>query len=429
MKVIEIKPRTKSKQKLRVAAYCRVSTAKDEQKNSFETQRKYFENKYMKSVSEELVEVYADTASGTSAIIRPGFQKLIADCKSGIIDRIVTKSISRFGRNIKECLETLREMKRIGVTVHFEKESIDTAIVSDEIMITIMEGLAQEESESISRNTRWGITKRMKTGTLGIARVPYGYTKIDGRLEIDEVKAEVVKRIFDSYLSGFGAKRIAAQLNSESIPSPNGTKWNNVTILKILRQEKYIGDIRWQKTYSTFMGAKWKINHGEQDSYYIRDCLPAIISREDFTIAQELRAGNTRQANKTTVSPFRGKTKCICGRSYSLKEGYKSIWECGGRYDLVRPCNCRFFSDEDYHKAWKRLCKKLKQFVDELILPCIELFEKLEGMSSFSIAMSAEYFASFSMNQLADKPEVLEKVVDFTNMVSTSLKKKMSKSK
>ena len=356
-----------------------MSTSKDEQKQSFEVQQAYFAKKYKNSNYEELVEVYADTASGTSAVARPGFQKLIADCKSGKIDRIVTKSISRFGRNIKECLETLREMKRMGVTVHFEKEGIDTANVSDEIMITIMEGLAQEEAESISRNTRWGIKRRMASGTLGIARVPYGYTKIDGRLEIDEVKAKVVKRIFDLYLSGFGAKRIAAQLNSENIPSPTGTKWNNVTVLKILRQEKYIGDIRWQKTYSTFMGAKWKINHGEQDSYYIRDCLPAIISREDFTIAQELRAGNTRQANKATVSPFRGKTKCICGRSYSLKEGRKSIWECSGRYDLVRPCGCKSFEDNTYNKAWKRLCKKLKQFADELILPCIELFEQLGG--------------------------------------------------
>ena len=137
----------------------------------------------------------------------------------------------------------------------------------------------------------------MANGTLGIARVPYGYKKVDGALVIEEKQAEVVRRIFSMYLSGTGAKAIAVQLNADNIPSPTETQWNNVTILKILRQEKYIGDIRWQKTYSTFMGAKWKINHGEQESYYIRDCLPPIISREDFMNAQTLRERNTRKPN------------------------------------------------------------------------------------------------------------------------------------
>lgn len=380
-KVIEIRSTPKTKKRTRVAAYCRVSTQKDNQKQSFEAQQAYFAKKYKNSDNEELVEVYADAASGTSSLYRPGFQKMIADCQAGLIDRIVTKSISRFGRNIKECLGTLRELKRIGVTVHFEKEGIDTANVSDEIMITIMEGLAQEEAASISRNVRWSLKRKMANGTLGIARVPYGYRKVEGALVIEERQAEVVRRIFALYLSGSGAKKIASQLNSESIPSPTGTKWNNVTILKILRQEKYIGDIHWQKTYSNFMGAKWQINHGEQDSYYIRDCLPAIISREDFVIAQELRAYNTRQPSKTAVSPFRGKTKCICGRSYSLKEGYRSIWECGGRYDLVRPCGCKSFEDRTYNSAWKRLCKKLKLFAYELIVPAIEFFEGVGEMS------------------------------------------------
>ena len=327
MKVYEIEAKNGRNRKTRTAAYCRVSTEKSEQSNSFEVQKMYFESKFKSSLTEELIGVYTDVASGTS-ICRPGFQRLLEDCRSGKVERIVTKSISRFGRNTRECLEILRELKSIGVTVLFDKEGIDTAHISDEILITIMEGLAQAESESISRNTRWGIKRRMANGTLGIARVPYGYTKVDGCLVIENEKAKVVKRIFDLYLSGFGAKRIAACLNEDNIPSPTGTKWNNITVLKILRQEKYIGDIRWQKTYSTFMGKKYQINRGDRDSYYIRDCLPAIISREDFTIVQKLKANNTRQAQKTVASPFRGKTKCICGRSYSLKEGYKSLWEC-----------------------------------------------------------------------------------------------------
>ena len=164
----------------------------------------------------------------------------------------------------------------------------------------------------------------MANGTLGIARVPYGYKKVDGALVIEEKQAEVVRRIFSMYLSGTGAKGIAVQLNVDNIPSPTGTQWNNVTILKILRQEKYIGDIRWQKTYSTFMGAKWKINHGEQESYYIRDCLPPIISREDFMNAQTLRERNTSWDNKMylrTVFLFQGQRKAAVGMFRQIQHG------------------------------------------------------------------------------------------------------------
>lgn len=287
-KMTAIRQSAPKKKKQRVAAYCRVSTDRTEQQHSFEMQRMYFEKNYANSDTSELVEIYTDTTSGTSALYRPGFQRMMSDCRAGKIDRIVTKSLSRFARNTKECLTTLREMKKLGVTLHFKKEGIDTANVSDEIMITIMEGLAQEEAASISRNVRWSLKRRMANGTLGIARVPYGYKKVDGALLIEEKQAEVIKRIFSLYLSGTGAKAIAVLLNDDNIPSPTGTKWNNVTVLKILRQEKYIGDIRWQKTYSIFMGEKWKINHGEQESYYIRNCLPPIISREDFIAAQQL---------------------------------------------------------------------------------------------------------------------------------------------
>lgn len=369
---------SKNEGKIRVAAYCRVSTNRVEQQHSFEAQQRYFQLHYGNLEKAELVKIYTDTNSGTSTAYRPGFQNLIADCRTGKIDRIVTKSLSRFARNTKECLMVLRELKKIGVTVFFEQEGIDTARVSDEIMITIMEGLAQEEAASISRNIRWSLKRKMENGTLGIARVPFGYKKVDGQLEIDEERAKIIRQIFAWYLSGAGAKKISVLLNSEQIPSPTQGKWNNVTVLKILRQEKYIGDIRWQKTYSTFMGEKWKINHGEQDSYYIRDCLPPIISREDFHAAQELRERNTRQPRQTTSSLFRGKTKCVCGRSFYLKNSAKPIWECTGKYDQSKPCSCPVFLDTAYHAAWERTCEKLKLFSNEIILPCIELFEQLE---------------------------------------------------
>ncbi len=364
--------------KIRVGAYCRVSTENTEQRHSYISQVNYFKKLYKDSENEELIDIYADMCSGTAISGRPEFMRMLEDCRRGKLDRIVTKSLSRFARNTKECLSTLRELKKLGISVFFEKEGIDTLRVSDEIMISILEGLAQEESASISRNIRWSITRKMASGTLGISRVPLGYVKINGALVIDDKAADIVRRIYSMYLSGTGAKRIASAFNAEGIPSPTGIMWNNVTVLKILRQEKYIGDIRWQKTYSEFMGKKWLINRGERDSYYIRDCLPAIISRRDFVAVQELRERNTRHAKKTYPTIFRGKTKCTCGRSCYYVKGIFPTWKCTGKYDTVKPCNNPVFYDSSYHYAWKRLCFKLRRFADEIILPCIVQCELLE---------------------------------------------------
>ena len=365
--------------KTRVGAYCRVSTENKEQKHSYNSQVNYFRRQYRYSGNEELVEIYADMCSGTTISDRTEFIRMIEDCRRGKLDRIVTKSLSRFARNTRECLSTLRELKNLGISVLFEKEGIDTRCVSDEIMISILEGLAQEESASISRNIRWSIKRKMASGTLGIARVPLGYVKSNGKLLIDDKAADIVRRIYSLYLSGMGAKRIASVFNDEGILSPTGILWNNVTILKILKQEKYIGDICWQKTYSEFMGKKWMINKGERDSYYIRDCLPAIISRKDFVAVQELRERNTRHAHKMYSSIFRGKTKCTCGRSYYYIKRNKAVWRCSGKYDTVNPCLNPVFFDNEYHLAWRRLCFKLRRFADEIILPCIIQCELLEN--------------------------------------------------
>ena len=285
-----IAPQMKRK-KIRIAAYCRVSTSASDQQHSFNAQKIHFMMLYAHSVDYELTDIYADMGiSGTKTVIRPEFQRMMDDARCGKIDRVVCKSISRFARNTKDCLIALRELKKLGVTVAFEKEGIDTARVSDEIMITIMEGLAQEEANSISRNVRWSLRRRMADGTLKIARVPYGYAKDEKRnLVIDEEKAAVVRRIYELYLSGLGVRKIAVIFNEEHIPSPTGKLWNNITVKKILKQEKYMGDIRWQKTYSIFMGEQWKINHGEADSFYIENAHPAIIDRETFYLAQQIR--------------------------------------------------------------------------------------------------------------------------------------------
>ena len=176
--------------KIRIAAYCRVSSNHSDQENSYETQVRYFSNLYNNSETSQLVGIYADEGiSGTRTYNRTSFNKTMDDCRRGKIDRIVTKSLSRFARNTKDCLKSLRELKGLGISVCFEKENIDTARMSDEMMITVMGGLAQEESHSISKNVRWGFQKRMANGTLGHARVPYGYKsdKKTGKLRIDSM--------------------------------------------------------------------------------------------------------------------------------------------------------------------------------------------------------------------------------------------------
>ena len=373
-----IPPITELLHRKRIAAYCRVSTDSVEQKHSYEMQKQYFSNLYRNKPDCELVDIYADLGlSGTKADSRPELQRLLDDCRRGKIDRVVCKSISRFARNTKDCLTILRELKLLGVTAAFEKEGIDTARISDEIMVTIMEGLAQEESASISRNVRWSIQRKMASGTLKVARVPYGYMKdSDGNLMIDEPKALVIRRIFDLYLNGIGARKIAAILNDGRIPSPTNKLWNQMTILKMLRQEKYIGDVLWQKTYSEFMGVHDKINHGDVDSYYVLAHHPAIIPQKMFQRVQEIMAKNRHQVN-IHENPFRGYIRCICGRSYYLVDGAKPYWICCGQYDPVRPCEQKQISHTALKNAWRRLCQKLRVHGDKIYPAVILQLERL----------------------------------------------------
>ena len=378
-----IAPQMKRK-KIRIAAYCRVSTNASDQQHSFNAQKIHFMMLYAHSVDYELTDIYADMGiSGTKTVIRPEFQRMMDDARCGKIDRVVCKSISRFARNTKDCLIALRELKKLGVTVAFEKEGIDTARVSDEIMITIMEGLAQEEANSISRNVRWSLRRRMADGTLKIARVPYGYAKDEKRnLVIDEEKAAVVRRIYELYLSGLGVRKIAVIFNEEHIPSPTGKLWNNITVKKILKQEKYMGDIRWQKTYSIFMGEQWKINHGEADSFYIENAHPAIIDRETFYLAQQIReeaAEKAKPKSETKKELFQGKIKCTCGRSYYRVKAKTDYWQCIGRCDLVNPCKNHIFYTHEIEAAWNRFCTKLRMHADEILTSVLVQLEMMEN--------------------------------------------------
>ncbi len=271
--------------KLRVAAYCRVSTDNEEQATSYETQIEHYTEFINKNPEWELVRVYADDGiSATSTKGREQFNAMIEDCKKGLIDMILTKSISRFARNTVDCLNYIRMLKEMNIPVFFEKESINTMDSKGEVLLTIMASLAQQESESLSQNVKIGVQYRFQQGKVMVnARRFLGYDKDDeGHLIINPEQAEIVKRIFREYLEGASCKKIAQGLQRDGIPNARGsTKWHDNSIRLILGNEKYMGDALLQKTYTVDCLSKKRVkNSGIVPQYYVEDDHEAIISKE-----------------------------------------------------------------------------------------------------------------------------------------------------
>lgn len=323
-----------SKRQLRVAAYCRVSTDDEEQLTSYEAQKNYYTDKIMTNKEWTMAGIFADEGiTGTSARKRPEFLRMIRQCKQGKIDIVLTKSISRFARNTVDCLNYVRALKELGIAVIFEKENMNTLEIDSEILITMLGAFAQSESESISANVRWGIRQAMKEGKATIQyKYLYGYRKgDDGKPEIIPDQAEVVRKIYDLFLSGTPVRGIQEYLNANSVPNINGEpKWARSAIYSILTNEKYCGDVLLQKTYiDDCINKKVKKNTGQLPMYLVQNHHEGIISRETFDAAQAELA--RRSAGK---SP--SKKNAPTGRSrYSSKYALSDrlyCGECGTRY-------------------------------------------------------------------------------------------------
>ena len=323
-----------SKRQLRVAAYCRVSTDDEEQLTSYEAQKNYYTDKIMTNKEWTMAGIFADDGiTGTSARKRPEFLRMIRQCKQGKIDIVLTKSISRFARNTVDCLNYVRALKELGIAVIFEKENMNTLEIDSEILITMLGAFAQSESESISANVRWGIRQAMKEGKATIQyKYLYGYRKgDDSKPEIIPDQAEVVRKIYDLFLSGTPVRGIQEYLNANSVPNINGeSKWARSAIDSILTNEKYCGDVLLQKTYiDDCINKKVKKNTGQLPMYLVQNHHEGIISRETFDAAQAELA--RRSAGK---SP--SKKNAPTGRSrYSSKYALSDrlyCGECGTRY-------------------------------------------------------------------------------------------------
>ena len=340
----------------RVAAYCRVSTDREEQEHSFETQKAMYTEMIMMKPTWQTAGIYADEGiTGTVAKKRPGFMKMIKDCRKGKIDMIVTKSVSRFSRNNLDCLMYVRELKQLGIPIIFEKEGINTIQVSSELLLTLFGALSQAESESISMNVKLGIRQSLKNGNVRFSYKTFlGYRKgADGQPEIVPEQADIVRRIYNDFLAGATYLEIAKRLTEENVPTMGGgSRWFSERIKSILKNEKYKGDALLQKTYITDpISKRVKKNNGELPMYYVENSHPAIIERRVFDKVQEeiaRRAGKKKvkqTGTKTELGRYSGKyalTELLycgeCGTPYRRctwsRDGKKKIvWRCVSRLD------------------------------------------------------------------------------------------------
>ena len=355
-------------ERLRVAAYARVSTDDEEQLTSYEAQVDYYTRKIRENPYWAFVEVYADEGiSGTNTKKRRNFNRMIDDAMAGKIDRIITKSVSRFARNTVDTLTTVRKLKEKGVGVTFEKENIDTLDSKGELFITIMSSLAQEESRSISENVTWGWRKRIADGKVSVAYSHFlGYEKgPDGKMQIVEDEARIVREIYAMFLDGKTPSGIAAALTKRGVPTPAGkTRWQSSTVTSILTNEKYRGDALLQKTFTVdFLMKKAKVNEGEAPQYYVENSHPAIVSGEVFELAQaELarRRQHGRHTSATTV--FSGRLVCgECGAYFGSKvwhstDIYRSIvYRCNRKYaQKGKPCPSPHVREDEIKAAFEK---------------------------------------------------------------------------
>lgn len=376
---------------LRVAAYCRVSTAQEEQQNSFAVQVAYYTDLINKKKVWTLAGIFADEGiSGTQTKKRTEFNRMIRMCKNKKIDLVITKSISRFARNTVDCLEYVRQLKDLGIGVIFEKENINTLTMTSEFMIALYGSFAQAESESISKNVSWGKEKAYREG-----KVAFQYSKLlgyrkgeDGKPEIVPEEAETVKMIYAMFLDGYSMKSIKNILESRNHLTPTGKKiWSESLVRSILKNEKYVGDALLQKTYTLdCISHKVVKNNGERPMYLVTDHHTPIIDRDTYNrVQQELarRSSKRKVADKTITEQGKYSSKyaltelLICGHCGTPYR--RTTWASRGKKQIVWRCISRLehgkkycpdsptLKEEQLHKAIIRAINNYYSCRDDIV--------------------------------------------------------------
>lgn len=318
----------------RVAAYARVSSGKDAMLHSLSAQVSYYSNLIQNHPGWLYCGVYADEALTGTKENRENFQRLLAECRAGNIDLIITKSISRFARNTGVLLQTVRELKLLGVDVYFEEQNIHSMSADGELMLTILASYAQEESLSASENQKWRIKKNFEDGKPW-SGVVLGYKYVDGVYVVKPEEAELVRRIFADYLSGKGIEAIMKELNAEGKTSRNGHPWCRSSVRKVLGNYSYTGNLLLQTTFwENHITKKTLPNRVELPMYHAEHTHEAIVSMEDYQAVQAEIARRAKKHNKTahgpTKYPFTSLIVCcICGKSYRRKVTRTGpVWIC-----------------------------------------------------------------------------------------------------
>ncbi|MEA4899074.1 MAG: recombinase family protein [Christensenellaceae bacterium] len=319
---------------LNVAAYARVSLDKDSMLHSLSAQVSHYSDRIQKHPGWRYAGVYADKALTGTKAERPEFQRLLADCRAGKIDMVITKSISRFARNTVTLLETVRELKALGVDIYFEEQNIHSMSAAGELMLTILASYAQEESRSVSENCTWRVRKKFEAGIPTTTQI-LGYKIHRGTFTIIPEEAEIVRMIFADYLGGMGRNAIYRKVIVLDIPTKTGRNWSEANIDEILRNEKYVGDLLLQKFFrEDHLAKKDRRNRGELPRFYLRDHHEAIIARADFDRVQDMLKERCEYFHpyeyRPTDYPFRGMLVCgNCGKAYNRKTTLGKVsWQC-----------------------------------------------------------------------------------------------------
>ena len=392
MQIEEIKPTILPELQIkRVAAYARVSTDTEMALHSVSAQISYYNELISTHPGWEFAGVYADEGISGTKESRPEFQRMLADCRAGKIDLVITKSITRFARNTVTLLNAIRELKLLGIDVYFEKENMHSLSGTGELMLTLLAMYAEEEARSASENQRWRIQKMFAEGRPNTGRM-LGYRKGEnGRPEIVPEEAEIVREIYRMFLEGVTIRNIARHLTERQIPTPAGkTVWSVSTVKSILSNEKYKGDALRQKTYTVdYLSKTVRKNNGEQKQYYIRNSHPAIIDADTFELVQQELA--KRSADRTRLcnnSPLTGKIICgECGYfghkvSHGKDKYRKDVWYCNRKYDSAAGCKTPIIPEEDLRRSYLEALSRILARKAACLAACREKLAELEDLSA-----------------------------------------------
>ncbi len=367
-----------------VTYYARVSTESEEQEDSYERQKAHFEEIILSNPKWNYVQGYADWGvSGTKAETRREFMRMIADCREKKINRILVKSISRFGRNTVDTLKYIRELRELGVSVYFEVQNIDTMTAGGDVLITILAAMAEQESRTMSTNIKWAYQKRFKDGKVLINPLSLGYRKEGDGYVIVEEEAEIIRRIFRNYLSGDSVRQIADELNAAGIRTKRGNEFKANAIINILSNEKYTGNAILGKTFKPDVLSKRRLkNEGQAPSYEVKNSHPSIISQEMFDLvqAEKLRRNTLRSSVKTGKGKYSRKYVLsgllVCGQcgaklrrfGRALASGeYVPTWVCVTHQKNRAACDMKPLKETDILDAYKRAVGRLLGDAGEIL--------------------------------------------------------------